>query len=63
MEKVRNDHDNCYVEIPNEDKKILKYKYREKSLKASLLFMLKLLQVVRLTQQKTILIVTKVNIA
>ena len=35
-EKVCNDHDYCYVEMPNEDNKILKYIYREKSLKASL---------------------------
>ena len=33
-EKVCNDHDYCYVEMPNEDNKILKYNYREKSLKA-----------------------------
>ena len=33
-ERVCNDHDYCYVEIPNEDNKILRYNYREKSLKA-----------------------------
>ena len=32
-EKVCNDHDYCYVEMPNEDNKILKYNYGEKSLK------------------------------
>ena len=34
-EKVCNDHDYCYLEKPNEDNKILKYSYGEKSLKAS----------------------------
>ena len=34
-EKVRNDHDYCYVEMPDEDNKILKYNYGEKPLKAS----------------------------
>ena len=33
-EKVCNDHDYCYVEMPNEDNKILKYNHGEKSLKA-----------------------------
>ena len=32
--KVCNDHDYCYVEMPNKDNKILKYNYGEKSLKA-----------------------------
>ena len=32
-ERVCNDHDYCYVEIPNEDTKILKYNHREKSMK------------------------------
>ena len=32
-EKVCNDHDYCYVEMPNEDNKILKYNHGEKSLK------------------------------
>ena len=32
-ERVCNDHDYCYVEMPNEDNKILKYNYGEKSLK------------------------------
>ena len=31
--KVCNDHDYCYVGIPNEENKILKYNYEEKSLK------------------------------
>ena len=30
-EKVCNDHDYCYVEMPNEDSKILKQKHGEKS--------------------------------
>ena len=34
-ERVYNDHDYCYVDIPNEDNKILKYNHGEKSLKAS----------------------------
>ena len=34
-EKVCNNHNYCYVEMPVEDKKILKYKHGEKSLKAS----------------------------
>ena len=33
-EKVCNDHHYCYVEMPNEDKKLLKYNQGEKSLKA-----------------------------
>ena len=33
-ERVCNDHDYCYVEMPNEDNKILKYNHGEKSLKA-----------------------------
>ena len=33
-EKVCNDHDYCYVEMPDEDNKILKYNHGEKSLKA-----------------------------
>ena len=32
-EKVCNDHDYCYVEMPNEDNKILKYNHGEKSMK------------------------------
>ena len=32
-EKVCNDHDYCYVEMPNEDSKILNYNYGENSLK------------------------------
>ena len=35
QEKVCNDHhDYCYVEMPNEDNKVLEYNYGEKSLKA-----------------------------
>ena len=33
-EKVCNDHDCCYVEMPSEDNKILKYNHGEKSMKA-----------------------------
>ena len=33
-EKVCNDHDYCNVEMHNEDNKILKYNYGEKSLKS-----------------------------
>ena len=33
-EKVCNDHDYCYVEMPNEDNKILKYNHGEKSMTA-----------------------------
>ena len=33
-ERVCNDHDYCYVEMLNEDNKILKYNHGEKSLKA-----------------------------
>ena len=33
-EIVCNDHDYCYVELPNEDKKILKYNHGEKLMKA-----------------------------
>ena len=33
-EKVCNDHDYCYVEMPSEDNKILKYNHGEKSMKA-----------------------------
>ena len=33
-ERVCNDHDYCYVEMPDEDNKISKYNYREKLLKA-----------------------------
>ena len=32
-ERVCNDHDYCYVEMPDEGSKILKYNYGEKSLK------------------------------
>ena len=89
-----NGHDYCYVEMPNEDNKILKYNYGEKSLKAPFiiyaslkcllekmhssqnnfekslqtkklsipLLVIQYFQVVRLTQQKTNLIVTEVKI-
>ena len=33
-ERVCNDHDYCYVEIPAEDNKILKYNHGESSVKA-----------------------------
>ena len=32
--RVCNDHDYCYVEIPDEDNKILKYNHGENSVKA-----------------------------
>ena len=32
-ERICNDHDSCFVEMPNENNKILKYSYGEKSLK------------------------------
>ena len=32
-EKVCKDHDYCYVEMPDEDNKILKFNYREKSMR------------------------------
>ena len=32
-ERICNDHDYCFVEMLNEDNKILKYNYGEKSLK------------------------------
>ena len=91
-ENVCNDHDYCYVEMPN-DNEILKYNHGKKSLKAPFMVYADLecllekmhhvkiilkniiqrkklsirllvthcLQVVRLTQQKTNLIVTKVK--
>ena len=36
-EKVCNNHDYCFVEMPDEGNKTLKYNYREKSLKAPLM--------------------------
>ena len=33
-EKVYNDHDYCFVEMPNEDNEILNYNHQEKSLNA-----------------------------
>ena len=38
--KVCEHHDYCYVEMPKEDNKILKYNQGEKSIKLHLLFML-----------------------
>ena len=93
-ENVCNDHDYCYVEMPNEYNKTLKYNHGEKSIKAPAIIMptqsvclkkcihvklhpekfytekklnirllvIQYLQVVRLIQQKTNLIVTKVKI-
>ena len=37
-EKVCNDNNYCYVEVPNKDKKILKYNHGEKPLKAPVIF-------------------------
>ena len=34
-EKVCNNHDYCFVEMPNDDNKILKYNYGEKPLKVT----------------------------
>ena len=31
--KKKKDHDYCYVEMPDEDNKILKYNHREKSMR------------------------------
>ena len=36
--RVCYDHDYCYVQMPNEENKILKYKHGEKSLKAPFVF-------------------------
>ena len=36
-ENVFNDHDCCYVEMPNEENKILKYNHGKKSMKDSLI--------------------------
>ena len=33
LEILCNDHDYCYVEMPSDENKILKYSHREKSLK------------------------------
>ena len=38
--KVCENHDYCYVEMPEKDNKILKYNYGEKFMKPHLLFML-----------------------
>ena len=40
MKEVCNDHDYCYIEIPNEDNKILKQNQHENSLKAPAIIML-----------------------
>ena len=32
MKKVCNDHDYCYVEMPDEDNKMLKYNHGKKSM-------------------------------
>ena len=93
-EKVCDDHDYCYVEMPDEFNKILKHNHGEYSLRAPpiiypdseclfekmyscqnnpeksytekklniRLLVIQYLQVVRLTQEKTNLIVTKVKI-
>ena len=37
-EKGSNYHDYCYVEMPDEDNKILKYNHGEKSMKAPFIF-------------------------
>ena len=34
-ERVYNNHDHCYVEMPNEDNKILKYNHETKVIKSS----------------------------
>ena len=34
-ERVCNDHDYCYVKVPDKDKKMLKYNYEEKSIRVS----------------------------
>ena len=34
QERILKDHDYCYVEMPNEYNKILKYNHREESIKA-----------------------------
>ena len=33
-EKVCNDHDYCYIKMPNDNNKIIKYNYGEKSMRA-----------------------------
>ena len=42
-ETVCNDHDYCYVEIPKEDEKILKYNHGEKLLKAPIIIIFNLI--------------------
>ena len=37
-EKVYNDHDYCYLEMPDKDNKILKYNHGERSLKTPFMF-------------------------
>ena len=41
-QRVSNDHDYCHVEMPNEDKKILKYNREEKSMRVPFLIYLDL---------------------
>ena len=55
-EKVRNDHDYCYVEMPNEDNKILKYNQGEKSLKAQAIIYADLFACKNLLQRKKLCI-------
>ena len=40
QEKVCKNHDYCYVEMPNEGNKVLKFNHGEKPVKLHLLFML-----------------------
>ena len=42
-ERVCNNHDYCYVEIPKEDEKILKYNHGEKLLKAPIIIICNLI--------------------
>ena len=42
-ERVCNNHDYCYVEIPKEDEKILKYNHGEKLLKAPIIIIFNLI--------------------
>ena len=39
LKRACNDHDYCYVEMPNNNNKMLKYNQGEKSMKVHLLFM------------------------
>ena len=51
-ERVCNDHDYCYVEIPNEDNKILKYSYREKSLKAPFFISFDIIKIINFKEKE-----------